>query len=188
MARIVTFHELWEMEGVVKKPKGVDKQHGIRSFMIGEVANRGDGKGETDFLSLSTYLEREDSWNTWIKKGFRQDASVIISRHVMRTSSVLSEPSTSVSSLVSRQALSCSPHAAHLRTEGEIGHFADHAPRAGALSEHDTGIRTGVCTVIGDVIFGSNSPSCACLSLSPPDVDVFIRLRTRIFHLCSRSW
>ena len=77
---------------------------------------------------------------------------------MLRTSSVLSEPSTSVSSLVSRQALSCSPHAAHLRTEGEIGHFADHAPRAGALSEHNTGIRTGVCTVIGDVIFGSNSP------------------------------
>ena len=172
---------------MVKQPKGVDKQHEIRSFMIGKVANRRDGKGETGFLSLSTYLDWEESWKTWIKKGFRQDASVIISHHVMRTSSVLSEPSTSVSSLVSRQALSCTPHAAH-RTEGEIGHFADHAPRAGAMSEHDTGIRTGVCTVIGDVIFGSNSPSCARLSLSPPDVDVFIRLRTRIFHLCSGSW
>ena len=106
----------------------------------------------------------------------------------MRTSSVLSEPSTSVSSSVSRQALSCSPHAAHLRTEGEIGHFDDHAPRAGALRKHNTWIRTGVGTVIGDVIFGSNSPSCARLSLSSPDVYVFIRCRTRIFHLCSRSW
>ena len=106
----------------------------------------------------------------------------------MRTCSVLSEPSTSGSSLVSRQTLSCSPRAAHLRTEGEIGHFADHAPEAGRLSEHNTGIRAGVCTVIGGVIFGSNSPSCARLSLSSPDVNVFIRCRTRILHLCSGSW
>ena len=56
--------------GVVKQANGVDKQHGIRSFMVGKVANRRDGKGETDFLSLSTYLTGEDSWNTWIKKGF----------------------------------------------------------------------------------------------------------------------
>ena len=58
------------MEGVVKQANGVDKQHGNRSFMIGEVANRRDGKGETDFLSLSTYLDREDSWKTWTKKDF----------------------------------------------------------------------------------------------------------------------
>ena len=55
---------------MVKQANGVDKQHGIRSFMIGKVTNRRDGKGETDFLSLSTYLDREDSWKTWTKKGF----------------------------------------------------------------------------------------------------------------------
>ena len=38
--------------------------------MIGKVANRRDGKGETGFLSLSTYLDREDSSKTWTKKGF----------------------------------------------------------------------------------------------------------------------
>ena len=155
--------------------------------MIGKVANRRDDKGET-WHSIAKHVSGQGRFLEYLdQKGFRQDASVIISHHVMRNSSVLSEPSTSVSSPVSRQALSCSPHAAHLRTEGDIGHF-DHVPRTGAISEHNTGIRAGVCTVIGDVLFGSNSPSCARLSLSSPDVNVFTRCRTRIFHLCPGSW
>ena len=48
-------------------------------------------------------------------------------------------------------------------------------------------IRACACTVIGEVIFGSNSLYCARLSLASPDVNLFIRWWTRIFHLCSDS-
>ena len=40
---------------MVKQANGVDKQHGIRSLMIGKVANRRDGKGET-WLSIAKHV------------------------------------------------------------------------------------------------------------------------------------
>ena len=67
---------------MVKQTNGVDKQHGIRSLMIGKVANRRDDKGETYFLSLSTYLDREDSWKTWTKAGTDGNRGRCIALHM----------------------------------------------------------------------------------------------------------
>ena len=70
MACIVTFHESWEMEEVVKQTNGVVKQHGVRTSMIGKVANCTHAKGETGLPLLSRCLVREDSWKTWTENGF----------------------------------------------------------------------------------------------------------------------
>ena len=86
MACIVTFHESWEMEEVVKQANGVVKQHGIRTSMIGKVTNCTDTKRFVEDL--------DQEW-------FRQD--------VMCTLNVYGESSIRVS-----QTLSCSPHLAYV--------------------------------------------------------------------------
>ena len=104
-----------------------EQSNNTGSSMIGKMANRRDGKGETGF-SIAKQVSGQGIFVKDLDQGgSRQDASVIISHHVTCTSSVHSKPSTSVSLLVIRQALSRSSNTAHLHARGEIGHLADHA-------------------------------------------------------------